>query len=433
MHRVNRLVLALVFAGTAANAAYAADLVVADPVAPAYNWNGLYVGAGIGAGAVNHAIDILGIDILDGIGGEGVFGQLTVGYDQMISDRILLGAFADYRFGNIATDIAINAAPVIAGSYELSLNHGYDLGARLGLLLSPETLAYVTGGYSHQSFAGSGFGFDYDWDTDGYFYGAGLETVLSGNWTVKGEYRFSQYDRNDILGLIGVEPSTHTFLAGLNYRMGGGGAPSQSSFAPINHNFAGLKVGVAGGFGAVVHQFDLAIPGVPLTALLDGIGGEGMFGEVNVGYDFNIAPQWIAGIGANYRHGDIRTEIVGDLFTITADKGFDVYARIGYQLRQDTLVYGLAGYSHQDFSLGTSIAPLAGIVDSLDWSADGWTAGGGIETALSDRWTAKIEYRYAEYDATNPLTVFGVPPAVASLDISPSTHTVRAGLSFKVY
>ena len=66
------------------------------PVA-GYNWSGFYVGVGVGVGANVSELSsrlLPGIS-LDGIGGEGVFGELTVGYDHMISPRFLFGALAD--------------------------------------------------------------------------------------------------------------------------------------------------------------------------------------------------------------------------------------------------------------------------------------------------------------------------------------------------
>lgn len=419
--------------------AFAADLVVpADPVAPpavgSYGWSGFYVGLGGGAGAVNHKLNVLGIDLLDGIGGEGMFGEVTVGYDHMISDRMLLGAFASYRMGNIATTLDVDT---IIGDfdYDLTMSHGWDIGGRLGFAIAPNTLAYLTGGYTHQTFTADGdFGISYEWDADGYFAGAGLETVLGGNWTLKSEYRFSQYEEQDIdpFGILSVEPSAHTFHAAVNYRFGGGPGAGSATFAPVSYDFAGLKISAAGGLGGVVHELGLDL-GALADATFNGIGAEGMFGEIGVVYDFALAPNWIVGIGADYRMGNIATDvdlsILGDL-SVTADHGYDVYGRVGYKVNEATLAYALAGMSWQHFRIDAS-SPLAppGLIDAIEdasWNTHGWTVGAGIETAVSDRWTAKIEYRYAEYDAED-FDTDGI------LEIRPSSHTVRAGLTYKLF
>lgn len=420
---------------------FAADLIEPDPVPPAdpvvagYNWSGFYAGIGGGSGAVNHEIGLLGLSLIDGIGGEGLFGEVTVGYDHMISDRMLLGAFASYRFGDISTTVDIEF-PGFSDDYELTLDHGYDLGARLGFLVAPETLAYATAGYSHQRFSADGFGTSYDWDSDGHFYGMGLESVLTGNWTLKAEYRYTRYDDQPIdpFGLLDVQSTTHTFHAGVNYRFGGGMSSGVSTFAPVNYDFAGLKVGVAGGFGAVVHDIDLDIDAFgPVNAGLDGLGGDGTFGEIGLVYDFALTSNWIVGIGADYRMGNVETSVIGDLLTVTLDHGYDIYGRLGYKINSGTLAYALAGFSNQHFDVGSGLDPLDPIVDDLSWSSHGWTVGGGLETALSDKWTAKIEYRYAEYDSNNILEELGVSPSDATLDITPSTHMVRAGLTYKIF
>jgi len=352
----------------------------------------------------------------------------------MISDRMLIGAFASYRMGNVATTLDVNT---FLGDFDfdITLDHGYDLGARLGFAIAPYSLAYLTGGYTHQNFAADGsFGISYDWNQDGYFAGAGIETALFGNWTAKAEYRYSQYSSQDIdpFGFLSIEPSTHAVHAGLNYRFGGGMNSGGATFAPINYDFSGLKLSLAGGFGAVVHQADLDLS--PLAdASFNGIGGEGMFGEVGFVYDYALSSKWVVGVGADYRMGNIKSEldiaVLGDI-SVTAEHGYDVYGRLGYQAMPGTLVYGLAGMSWQHFAidLNTPFLPPAviNLLEDQSWDTHGWTVGGGIETAVSDKWTAKIEYRYAEYDAED----FGTN---GIFELSPSTHTVRAGLTYKLF
>src|SRR5882757_4294076 len=85
-----------------ASAAHAADAVV--PVeSSGFNWSGVYVGFGVGAGANVHKLsgDLIPGVSLNGIGGEGVYGEATVGYDYMVSPRFLLGGLLDAHVGNI--------------------------------------------------------------------------------------------------------------------------------------------------------------------------------------------------------------------------------------------------------------------------------------------------------------------------------------------
>jgi opacity protein-like surface antigen len=57
----------------------------------------------------------------------------------------------------------------------------------------------------------------------GYFVGAGIETFLRQNWTLKLEYRFSQFDKENIIEwypTVDLEPSMHTARAVLTYKFG---------------------------------------------------------------------------------------------------------------------------------------------------------------------------------------------------------------------
>ena len=64
--------------------------------------DGFYVGGGVGTGAVVHDLSVRfgGTNVLDfdGIGGQGWFGTLTIGYDHQIMPNVSSGAFFDYDF-----------------------------------------------------------------------------------------------------------------------------------------------------------------------------------------------------------------------------------------------------------------------------------------------------------------------------------------------
>src|SRR5690606_38541704 len=126
-------------------AASAADRVI--PEGSGHDWSGFYVGAGAGAGAVVHDVDLAGLLGFDGSGGEGVFGEVSVGYDRLVGPRFLVGAFLDGRLGNIGTRLEIPG-----GAIDAEARYGFDAGVRLGYLVTPSTLAYVLGGYSWQRF-----------------------------------------------------------------------------------------------------------------------------------------------------------------------------------------------------------------------------------------------------------------------------------------
>jgi outer membrane immunogenic protein len=209
--------------------------------APAASWTGFYIGVGVGGGAsvtdlsVNveeyryleaksfdgdydsNSFELFG---LDGIGGEGVFGTVQVGYDRQLSSHFVLGAFVDYDFSDISTEIrASNGRESF--STDLDLDHMWSVGVRAGFLTSPDTMVYALVAYTQGEYSADDF--DFDLDVDGWSVGAGIETRLSDNLTLKGEYRFTQFDEENVLEFgplsVDVEPSVHTARVVLSYRI----------------------------------------------------------------------------------------------------------------------------------------------------------------------------------------------------------------------
>lgn len=409
-----------------ATTAYSADPTLPDvALETGFNWSGFYVGVGGGFGANVHELssELLPGFSFDGVGGEGVFGELTLGYDYMVSPRFLVGGFVDGHIGNIETSLEL---PGLGLDASVSDTHGFDAGLRLGYLMTPATLGYVLGGYAWQKAELDVEGDGFEWDRDGYFVGAGIETVISSNWTLKTEYRFTQFGTTNILeelgapdGILDTDTSRHTFHVAANYRFGaqdGGGA----SFDVPAYNWTGFYVGAAGGAGAVVHQLDIP----PLGGLsFNGIGGEGVFGELSLGYDHDFG-NWVGGLMVDGSLSGITTNLdLGPVeLNVDAEYGFDVLGRIGYKTNETTLAYVIGGYSWQHFDINAS---AGGSTESLlEWDASGFSVGGGIESAVSDKVTANLEYRYSQFE-TEDFDTDGF------IEVEPSFHTVRVGFKYK--
>ncbi|TPI14014.1 porin family protein [Mesorhizobium sp. B4-1-3] len=412
------------------SAAQAAD-VVQEHAAPGFNWSGVYVGFGVGAGANVHKLssDFAPGVSLNGIGGEGVYGQATVGYDYMVSPRFLLGGLIDAHVGTIKTSLDLAGL-----SADIKETYGFDVGVRAGYLLTPSTLGYVLGGYAWQKYKlDTNAGFGMDWDQGGYFVGAGVETAINSNWTLKGEYRYTRFSTKDDLlsqfgapdGTLNLDTSRHTFEVAASYRFNandGGGA----SFETPSYNWTGFYVGGGLGAGAVVHQIEIPPLG---GAKFNGLGGEGVFGEASVGYDQDMG-SWVIGGLVDARLSGIKSKldlggILGgvDSISLNADYGFDVLGRIGMKVNEATLAYALAGYSWQHFKLDAP-APL-----DVDWGSSGFSVGAGLETALSDKMTVGIEYRYSQFEKEDFSDAFPIPSGTATA--TPSFHTVRIDAKYK--
>jgi outer membrane immunogenic protein len=391
-----------------------------EPLAEGYNWSGIYVGIAGGAGADVHELDFAdGLIVFNGIGGEGLFAEGIVGYDYMLSDRLLVGAFADYWFGNSATSIDIGGTELAS----ITAEQGFDIGARIGYLVTPRTLGYVLGGYSQAKYNVAFLGTDvYDWTANGFLVGAGMETMLTDRLTLRGEYRYKQYSSHDFSdlgappGLIDLNTSSHTFRVGLNYRFMQNA--TASSFNAPDHDWTGLYASASVGAGGLVHE--LGDTGGIFT--FNGIGAEGIMGGLAIGYDHQFGSSFVAGVEASGRFGNIATTLAlgPNSIDVTADYGFDIVARMGYKPSSNTLIYGLAGYSHQHFDISAT-----GVGSIYDWDANGYTVGGGIETALSEKTLVGLEYRYHDYGDFEPIPGF--------LNIDTSSHTAKLTFKYKFF
>lgn len=198
------------------------------------SWTGFYIGAGVGGGAFIQDVTVDDVDLgrsqFDGIGGDGVFGTAIVGWDFQVSPNAVIGAFVDYDFSNINSDFSVLDRTIRAS---LDHDHSWSVGGRIGLLSSPSTLWYATGGYTQAQFDASttisldDVSVSRSRTFNGFFVGGGVDTRLAAsNWFLRLEYRFSDFNSErifrDDFTTIDVEPTMHTARLTLAYKFGGG-------------------------------------------------------------------------------------------------------------------------------------------------------------------------------------------------------------------
>jgi outer membrane immunogenic protein len=138
----------------AAAPAMAADL----PVAPVYkapppmiaplNWTGFYLGAGSGFAVFNADTSVQNpagapLFATSTQGGKGWLATGYVGYDYALSDHIVAGVLGDFDFGSVTGGYL---DPATGGTGTMKEKYSWAAGGRLGWLVFPEFLAYVSGG-----------------------------------------------------------------------------------------------------------------------------------------------------------------------------------------------------------------------------------------------------------------------------------------------
>lgn len=186
------------------------------------SWTSLYFGVGGGYGSSNTEVSGdaggAGGGSLDGIGADGGFVTFQVGADYQVSQRFVVGAFFDYDLTDLSSDLSLTFG-ALGINGEAEFEDVWTVGVRAGYLINPHTLFYVGAGYTETSLEGEigvvgGPSLSGDLgDFSGYALLAGMEAKLSENFSLKAEYRFTQYDNEEVLSIGGVdidaEPSIH--------------------------------------------------------------------------------------------------------------------------------------------------------------------------------------------------------------------------------
>jgi len=217
------LIIAAMAVVLAGSVAIAADLPAKAPVmmpAPVATLSGCFVGGGWTYTMVNmdHSVtNAAGTAVFD-IGhdnsAKGWGGTVSVGCDYQVSQSWVIGAFGDWDFTNIKGRYSFNcpAGCVGATSYIGNINDkwAWYAGGRIGYVVMPQLLAYVSGGYTEARFGavnyfdavtGAATGLSRLEETrGGWFIGAGDEYALGlfRGLYWKTEYRYAEYESRNV-------------------------------------------------------------------------------------------------------------------------------------------------------------------------------------------------------------------------------------------
>jgi outer membrane immunogenic protein len=232
-------------------------------------------------------------------------------------------------------------------------------------------------------------------------------------------------------GAVALVAGTQAFAADLPPPM----APpprAPAAYVPVvspAYNWSGFYIGLNGGYGLGDSTWTgpNLVTGSTGSFSVDGA----MFGAT-AGGNYQIG-QFVVGLEGDYDWQNIRGSQVGSGCTgaIVGPASCDtasnwlatVRGRIGYAFDR-IMVYGTGGAAFTDIK--ASGGPLP-------WSSNfepGWTAGGGVEGAITDNLTAKVEYLYVDFEnatcAVGSCSPFGGTPTVSLKE-----NMVRAGLNYK--
>ena len=228
----------------------------------------------------------------------------------------------------------------------------------------------------------------------------------------------------------------------------------------------GFYLGINGGGGlSRNHTNDQTAldPASPLTifAIADFKHAEtgGIFG-IQAGWNWHIAPTWVAGVEADWQkswqtesvctYACLPSSTPPALLSITDQQSLQwlgtARLRLGWLSPGGSLLYSTGGlaFGRVDWNLNmTGLSFFAtGPTTSADFGATmlGWTAGAGIETPITDKWSIKAEYLYVDLGTMNDTLISGLSPGAALFYASPTVTTtsssriheniVRLGLNY---
>jgi outer membrane immunogenic protein len=179
----------------------------------------------------------------------------------------------------------------------------------------------------------------------------------------------------------------------------------------ILSDWAGLYVGLAGGYGFGDMSFDAA-------PVLNGKPKGGLFGGY-AGYNWQYG-SWVLGVESDFSGADLTATPVPGVSEKTNELASS-RARVGYIVLPSLLAYGTAGagYGHSEISVP---AGRGGGVAAVDINQFGWVAGAGLEYKVWGNFIARAEYLHYDFNKTS------VWPSV---NVSETVDVVRGGVSYK--
>jgi outer membrane immunogenic protein len=209
------------------------------------------------------------------------------------------------------------------------------------------------------------------------------------------------------------------------------------------YSWTGFYINAGGGYGIWDANQDTRNLAGTVLSISNKSGGDGYFGTVGAGYDWQVSQSWVGGIFADGQFGSIRGTMQDVLLnTGGTEKDRTNWAagvRVGYLVAPTVLSYVNGGYSGSSWSSATLLN--AGGVPSAttpSFHRDGWFLGGGVENQLGffgfgPGWFMKTEYRAAEYNRINlPETsvLTGLPNGFAT-SFKPLVQTVSTQLVYR--
>ena len=156
-----------------------------------------------------------------------------------------------------------------------------------------------------------------------------------------------------------------------------------------------------------------------------------------IGYNYQFTPNFVAGIEADLSYTDIKKSASNGFITLSREMNYlgTVRGRLGYTFDR-FMVYGTGGLAYANVKSQTNIAGLGSLyTGSKDDTRTGWTVGGGVEYAITNNISAKVEYLYYDLGRESYGATYVSGPVLAGFVGNTRTETrgniVRGGVNYR--
>ncbi len=219
-------------------------------------------------------------------------------------------------------------------------------------------------------------------------------------------------------------------------------APPMVTPPPPVFNWSGFYVGGQVGYGWGHGNTDSFNANTGAFVASAESNRNGWFGGGQIGYNYIFASHWLLGVEGDMAGGNIHGSGV-NCASATACAQSDtktswfgtLRGRLGYTWN-NWMLFGSGGgawvhHSTDRTILVSGALPAAvGSVASSSETSTGWTAGGGAEWGFAPHWSAKLEYLYIHYDATNNFNYPAFPAANRTNNSTDHLNIVRLGVNY---
>jgi outer membrane immunogenic protein len=192
-------------------------------------------------------------------------------------------------------------------------------------------------------------------------------------------------------------------------------------YAPVPiFTWTGFYVGADVGYAWGYNNYNVAgVPGFNKP--------NGLTGGLHVGYNYQIN-QFVVGLEGDVQGSNFNNSSTLGALNVSTRLPVEgsIRGRVGYAWDR-VLFFATGGAVFGDIENTYNIAGIYDPAGTYKKTRVGYTVGGGIEYALSNNWSVRGEYRYADFGRSTDLTFGGVLPISSHV----VEHKVTVGFSYK--